>query len=101
MDVADRKEPQQLRVVCDGGAGIRRRNDIEPFLMFQRRTVAPSAVAARLVLGNRVGANFDGGGWARHDGSFRRRRNLRVDRSEEHTSELQSLRDLVCRLLLE
>src|SRR5438874_12201388 len=26
---------------------------------------------------------------------------LRVDRSEEHTSELQSRRDLVCRLLLE
>src|SRR5204862_6452741 len=30
----------------------------------------------------------------------RRRRHLRV-RSEEHTSELQSRRDLVCRLLLE
>src|SRR5690349_23242553 len=26
---------------------------------------------------------------------------LQVDRSEEHTSELQSRRDLVCRLLLE
>src|SRR5437899_8283832 len=26
---------------------------------------------------------------------------FRVDRSEEHTSELQSLRQLVCRLLLE
>src|SRR5438874_10642663 len=26
---------------------------------------------------------------------------LRVDRSEEHTSELQSRRDLVCRLLLD
>src|SRR5438874_5168815 len=29
------------------------------------------------------------------------RRRLRVGRSEEHTSELQSRRDLVCRLLLE
>src|SRR5690349_24232499 len=29
------------------------------------------------------------------------RRDLGVDRSEEHTSELQSRRDLVCRLLLE
>src|SRR5436853_4095804 len=29
------------------------------------------------------------------------RRPQRVDRSEEHTSELQSLRHLVCRLLLE
>src|SRR5438045_4829110 len=28
-------------------------------------------------------------------------RGLRQDRSEEHTSELQSLRQLVCRLLLE
>src|SRR5436853_3969736 len=31
----------------------------------------------------------------------RRRRRLVVHRSEEHTSELQSLRHLVCRLLLE
>src|SRR5262245_62308572 len=30
-----------------------------------------------------------------------RRRNSRLVRSEEHTSELQSLRHLVCRLLLE
>src|SRR5690349_23103223 len=30
-----------------------------------------------------------------------RARSLRADRSEEHTSELQSRRDLVCRLLLE
>src|SRR5947199_8389802 len=34
------------------------------------------------------------------DGRAQRRR-ARVDRSEEHTSELQSLRHLVCRLLLE
>src|SRR5690349_22122445 len=31
----------------------------------------------------------------------RRRHSLRLERSEEHTSELQSRRDLVCRLLLE
>src|SRR5438874_9014287 len=31
----------------------------------------------------------------------RHRRRLRGQRSEEHTSELQSRRDLVCRLLLE
>src|SRR5437016_10798528 len=30
-----------------------------------------------------------------------RRRSLKVHRSEEHTSELQSLTNLVCRLLLE
>src|SRR5258705_6155608 len=32
---------------------------------------------------------------------IRIKRNDRVSRSEEHTSELQSLRHLVCRLLLE
>src|SRR6266496_5507557 len=37
---------------------------------------------------------------ARHPSSAGRCR-LRVWRSEEHTSELQSRRDLVCRLLLE
>src|SRR5438045_4320856 len=31
----------------------------------------------------------------------RRQRHVGTDRSEEHTSELQSLRHLVCRLLLE
>src|SRR5204863_9763621 len=36
------------------------------------------------------------------DDPIRRERDLRFDaRSEEHTSELQSRRDLVCRLLLE
>src|SRR5471030_3403841 len=35
----------------------------------------------------------------RHQGGWRSRRSRR--RSEEHTSELQSLRHLVCRLLLE
>src|SRR5438874_8097161 len=35
---------------------------------------------------------------ARRDGGAR---GARADRSEEHTSELQSRRDLVCRLLLE
>src|SRR5204862_7154468 len=33
--------------------------------------------------------------------SWSGRRGLRLGRSEEHTSELQSRRDLVCRLLLE
>src|SRR5205814_4475598 len=35
------------------------------------------------------------------DGSVETLTNLIADRSEEHTSELQSLRHLVCRLLLE
>src|SRR5690349_23776231 len=36
-----------------------------------------------------------------HDGRRRPRRDRPAARSEEHTSELQSRRDLVCRLLLE
>src|SRR5437773_7558941 len=36
-----------------------------------------------------------------HRGQVRRQRNDRGERSEEHTSELQSHHDLVCRLLLE
>src|SRR5690554_7439082 len=39
-------------------------------------------------------------GCARSSASWLRRSNARM-RSEEHTSELQSRRDLVCRLLLE
>src|SRR5438093_2833709 len=37
----------------------------------------------------------------RHDPEFRRVRAEHLVRSEEHTSELQSLTNLVCRLLLE
>src|SRR5471030_3348053 len=37
----------------------------------------------------------------RNRGRCRRRKKYLVTRSEEHTSELQSLRHLVCRLLLE
>src|ERR1039458_10902684 len=37
----------------------------------------------------------------RHQTATARRTQKRSDRSEEHTSELQSLRHLVCRLLLE
>src|SRR5437016_10221051 len=43
------------------------------------------------------GAQFRRKEFARRD----RKRPLDVDRSEEHTSELQSLTNLVCRLLLE
>src|SRR5204862_6804948 len=40
------------------------------------------------------------GHWS-SQGAYLPRRNHVADRSEEHTSELQSRRDLVCRLLLE
>src|SRR5437899_10211468 len=41
----------------------------------------------------------EGGAGQRRDGALAPR--VRGDKSEEHTSELQSLRHLVCRLLLE
>src|SRR5260370_38881312 len=37
----------------------------------------------------------------RHEGALRHRRRASEERSEEHTSELQSHLNLVCRLLLE
>src|SRR5438034_3010471 len=40
-------------------------------------------------------------GVGRGNASFKFIRRLRISRSEEHTSELQSHSDLVCRLLLE
>src|SRR5438034_2640508 len=43
---------------------------------------------------------FDQLGWNVHEPE-RSKRRLRCPRSEEHTSELQSHSDLVCRLLLE
>src|SRR5258705_3039467 len=39
--------------------------------------------------------------WWEHRTLLESRRSLHTPRSEEHTSELQSLRHLVCRLLLE
>src|SRR5690349_23981835 len=44
---------------------------------------------------------FDRGSGARSGGGRHRPADRRPGRSEEHTSELQSRRDLVCRLLLE
>src|SRR5262245_39489843 len=46
------------------------------------------------LVGNRIGAALD-------DDDKQRAYAAQMNRSEEHTSELQSLRHLVCRLLLE
>src|SRR2546428_13227281 len=69
----------------------------------------PAVAAAdldKIVAGECLGFHPEGRrqrGLARHRGEPRRRRtaHLRRGRSEEHTSELQSRSDLVCRLLLE
>src|SRR5205823_9702466 len=44
---------------------------------------------------------YMGGRWGPRSTSQARRRYMRARRSEEHTSELQSIAYLVCRLLLE
>src|SRR5437899_8660175 len=43
----------------------------------------------------------EGSARSREPARYHHRNSLRILRSEEHTSELQSLRHLVCRLLLE
>src|SRR5258705_4243130 len=58
--------------------------------------LVPALRASRVDLA----ATFRGSGHAISAGAFGRRLSLSA-RSEEHTSELQSLRHLVCRLLLE
>src|SRR5262245_63974954 len=71
------------------------------------RSVPVHAPAVRCVATGRVpeGIQFRTDGFLRRErGDRRRRLDVRRDvdrRSEEHTSELQSLRHLVCRLLLE
>src|SRR5262245_62654055 len=65
------------------------------------RAPAPSrSVSARRRL--RPSASRPSAPWTEgRDAEGRRRRRAETERSEEHTSELQSLRQLVCRLLLE
>src|SRR2546422_7986155 len=69
-----------------------------------RSTLFPYTTLFRSRLGPRAralaGAALGSGRTVRSDGRDRRER-ARADRSEEHTSELQSRLHLVCRLLLE
>src|SRR2546421_5154518 len=72
----------------------------EPGAHEQRRVIGPPDIQTRkTALGNATFAQVQLSpheGVGRADGNRRR-----VRRSEEHTSELQSRSDLVCRLLLE
>src|SRR5205085_9955189 len=67
-------------------------------MMEGRRQVLPEDVQAILpaVVGHRLHGNADA-----VKGSFDPAKELIANRSEEHTSELQSQSNLVCRLLLE
>src|SRR5438093_13500304 len=75
------------------------------FLMIRRpprSTLFPYTTLFRSGRGRRGGRDEGRGGGARaRDGGQRGRRAAYSLRSEEHTSELQSLTNLVCRLLLE
>src|SRR5438034_8245850 len=76
-----------------------------------RSTLFPYTTLFRSLLGNvdhrllgrgdRLRLRLGLGGLRRFGGRGLRRRRRRLRRSEEHTSELQSHSDLVCRLLLE
>src|SRR5215831_7858079 len=62
---------------------------------------APSRRRSLLAYRGRLASQALSGGGARPAQSRRRAGRSAAGRSEEHTSELQSLRHLVCRLLLE
>src|SRR5699024_12393647 len=53
------------------------------------------------VIGHIFRYRFDQFGWTAKSSEFFEKKQLIVGRSEEHTSELQSRFDIVCRLLLE
>src|SRR5436853_3153269 len=82
-----RSDPGRRALAGARGAGVSER----PAL--RRRPAAGGAAAVRAGVGGGRGAGAGGGGRSAAAG--------RQPRSEEHTSELQSLRHLVCRLLLE
>src|SRR5947199_2714633 len=69
------------------------------------RSVDPGIEIGQIPFRQLAGAGFAGGrlldGRFALDGGFAESGGARGHRSEEHTSELQSLRHLVCRLLLE
>src|SRR5690349_24059127 len=73
--------------------------------LFPYTTLFRSSRATAVELRNRDDARRDWCGWAQprtaRAGVRPRETTRRAARSEEHTSELQSRRDLVCRLLLE
>src|SRR5437773_7717046 len=75
------------------------------FLMIRpppRSTLFPYTTLFRSQTGRASAETRGRGGSSAGSGARRRfRSNWRLERSEEHTSELQSHHDLVCRLLLE
>src|SRR2546421_3275570 len=83
------------------------RSTLFPYTTLFRSVPAPAGGAERFPFGVVVGRSaqrhhaHDGGAAAHHASLREADRRRIVLRSEEHTSELQSRSDLVCRLLLE
>src|SRR5205814_8931485 len=78
---------QQLSQLSVNGRGIYQLAALTPGGSSQINALAPN-----VPVGGDAGVEFNG---------MRQNHNIYLLRSEEHTSELQSLRHLVCRLLLE
>src|SRR5690349_12788749 len=96
--------------VISVGKGIAPQSDIAVFNMLGYRFENVQYVGRGVIEAIGVGVDFKSGDLALR-GNFAtvnderiitdRRAGRKISRSEEHTSELQSRRDLVCRLLLE
>src|SRR5437867_7099040 len=80
------------------------RSTLFPYTTLFRSSSWRSNACARRAIGSRCSTRRGSGGWSApsrtQPGPARGPRGVE-DRSEEHTSELQSPYDLVCRLLLE
>src|SRR5438045_9395334 len=72
-----------------------------PYTTLFRSTITAVGVARPSASGHAITTAVTANVSARSNGSRATKSQIRNVRSEEHTSELQSLRHLVCRLLLE
>src|SRR2546430_8608856 len=77
------------------------RSTLFPYTTLFRSLKTGNRGGARRCAVHNSGPGRTGGPWQRHLPKGRRRMARVRDRSEEHTSELQSQSNLVCRLLLE
>src|SRR6266540_3090380 len=87
-----RHSASSIRERCGTGLLRRRRRRLRPVSSHRSSMVSPSTRAPRSIVCRSCGART---------ASAARCPSRRLPRSEEHTSELQSHHDLVCRLLLE
>src|SRR3712207_8333369 len=79
--------------ICSICRKLARWDDGGAFCLWRRRPARQQTTAAHTIMVNKH--------WTLDDLPWDRLDRTKVDRSEEHTSELQSRQYLVCRLLLE